>query len=436
MIQRLRHLAGYARTAGIGNALIYAFYRVFPAPFALLTERVRHNPASQAITPGYFDSLLRGVLDHEPWATVGGLDAAGSNLAIADAAIWFVPDWSNVWGGGHYTLFRFANYFASRGVPNLIYVYNNQRHGSPAYLQRDLERALNPCRLEVIVDAKHLPRCAAAIATTWQSAYNVRAFPFAKRKFYFMQDYESQFYAYGTQSLQALATYSFGFEGITGGEWLKRCYESHGGAAFAYNFAADREIFYPRRTPAQVRPEVKRLFFYGRPSTERRCFELGMASLKLIAESFPQVEIVIAGLELQSRPPFKATLMGNMSLSDTGRLYRRCDAGLAFSATNLSYLPVELMASGVPVLTNRGPQVEWHCRHGENAYLVDPTPTSVLRGFAELRESLELRQRLVDGGLRTMAALSWEKEMFKVFNKMNLHKEDTRSRSIDAASAR
>lgn len=435
MIGKLRRWADYVRTAGIANASLYAMYRAYPAPFALLTERIRHNPASPAITPGYFENLFRNVFDYASWESFGGSDFA-SQPTHEDAAVWFVPDWSNVWGGGHYTLFRFANYFSSRGVPSLIYVYNNQRHDSPACLQRDLERALRPCRLEVILDTKHLPRCTAAIATTWQSAYHVRAFPFAKRKLYFVQDYESQFYAYGTPSLQAMATYAFGFEGITGGGWLKHCYESHGGVAFAYNFAADREIFYPHGNPARVRPNVQRLFFYGRPSTERRCFELGMASLKLISETFPEIEIVIAGLELQSRPPFKATLMGNMTLSDTGNLYRRCDAGLAFSATNLSYLPVELMASGVPVLTNRGPQVEWHCRHGENAYLVDPTPTSVLDAFTELQMSRELRQRLVDGGLRMMAALSWEEEMRKVFDMIGLQSDTATSRSPTAALQR
>ncbi|XBS69865.1 glycosyltransferase [Acerihabitans sp. KWT182] len=114
-------------------------------------------------------------------------------------------------------------------------------------------------------------------------------------------------------------------------------------------------------------------------------------------------------------PPFKATLMGNLSLEETGDLYRSCDVGMAFSGTNLSYLPVELMASGVPVITNNGPQVEWHCRHGINAYLADPVPHAMLDAFSSLYHDSALRQRLVDGGLATMEPISWEQQMDGIY---------------------
>jgi glycosyltransferase involved in cell wall biosynthesis len=231
-----------------------------------------------------------------------------------------------------------------------------------------------------------------------------------------MQDYESMFYASGSASMQANATYGFGFKGITGGSWLRSQYESHGGEAIEYRFAADRTIFFPSSNKGTVRSAVKRLFFYGRPSTERRCFELGIAALALIAEKYPEVEIVIAGLDLQSKPHFPAVLLGNMSLAGTGDLYRTCDIGMAFSATNLSYLPVELMASGVPVISNNGPHIEWHCEHLKNSYLVEPVPEAVLEGFDKLYGDIELRQSLVDGGLATMSELTWDDQMSKTFS--------------------
>ncbi|PKU25396.1 glycosyltransferase family 4 protein [Telmatospirillum siberiense] len=364
-----------------------------------------------------YQRIFDSVYHFKSWKEREGEAGAASSSRNTPEFIWFVPDWLNVWGGGHYTLFRFAQRFAERGGKHqIIYIYDNKRHSSPDHLQSELDFAIRNCKLEVIVDPKKLPPCEAVIATTWQSAYSVRAFPFAKNKFYFMQDYESLFYPWGTASMQANATYGFGFRGITGGTWLRQIYEGHGGVAENYRFAADKDIFYPASPGAKVRADVKRLFFYGRPSTERRCFELGMASLNKIAEIYPDVEIVIAGLDLDVPPPFKATLLGNQSLQATGDLYRSCDVGLAFSGTNLSYLPVELMACGVPVLTNRGPHVEWHCHHDENSYLIDPVPEAVVAGFQALYENLTLRQKLVDGGLKTMAGLSWENEMDKIYD--------------------
>lgn len=414
MLRNFRRWWAYAKSHGYTNATIYTLYKLSPARFILLEEMIRRNPTLSTASPRHFEHMLDDTFHFAEWSQFGGAKTAKSGNG--DCFIWFVPDWTNVWGGGHYTLFRFANHFAKSGTRNIIYIYNNRRHLSPAQLQQDLKKALSPCEIEVIVDPKHLPESSAAIATTWQSAFHVRAFPFAKKKFYFMQDYECLFYAFGSASMQANATYSFGFEGITGGGWLKSRYEAHGGNALAYRFAADRSIFYPSDKNGKINSKVRRLFFYGRPSTERRCFELGIASLKLISQRFPDVEIIIAGLDLQSPPPFKATLLGNMSLQETGNLYRTCDVGLAFSATNLSYLPVELMASGVPVLSNTGSQVEWHCKHGENSYLVDPVPEAVLDGFTRLYESTELRQRLVDGGIATMSTLTWDDQMTKIYD--------------------
>lgn len=396
---------------------MFAMYRLFPRSFSLLSEMATPNSAPQwtGLTAVNYEHTIKTVHDYRPWTAYGGLERPRRKAPDPRTFIWFVPDWLNVWGGGHYTLFRFANHFAKLGSHNIIYIYNNERHSSPAQLQAELDNALPDCKLQVVIDPKELPSCSGAIATTWQSAYDVRAYPFADRKFYFMQDYESQFYAHGTASMQANATYTFGFVGMTGGGWLKSRYQAHGGTAENYRFAADPGIFYPA-DGGRVRERVQRLFFYGRPSTERRCFELGIASLARIAEKYPEVEIVIAGLDLQVPPPFKATLMGNMSLAATGDLYRTCDVGMAFSGTNLSYLPVELMASGVPVISNNGPQVEWHCKHLENSYLCDPTPTSVLEAFDQLHGDRELRQRLADGGVATMKPLSWEAEMTKAYN--------------------
>jgi len=417
MKNKIRYFNLYAKEYGYGNAIVFAIFKLFPRLFVLLHQKV--NSGTNNVWPemATVDPVmsLNAVLDYKPWREFGGAAKPVETKDKRTTFIWFVPDWSNVWGGGHYTLFRFANHFAKFNTRNIIYIYNNERHSSPKQLQDELMGALPDCKLEVIIDPALLPACTGAIATTWQSAYDVRAFEFAAKKFYFMQDYESQFYAYGTASMQANATYGFGFTGITGGGWLKQCYESHGGSAKNYLFAADRKIFYPANNDGVVRNKVTKLFFYGRPSTERRCFDLGMASLLKISQQYPDVEIVIAGLDLKAKPPFPATLLGNMSLKDTGDLYRTCDIGMAFSGTNLSYLPVELMASGVPVISNNGPQVEWHCKHGENAYLADPTPEAMLEAFTALYTNQELRQKLVVGGLTVMEPLDWESQMTRIY---------------------
>ena len=357
-----------------------------------------------------------GIIDYFSWDEYGGEPVAADG---GDCFVWFVPDWLNVWGGGHFTLFRFADFFCRSGVRNIIFIYDNQRHKDGRFLEAELRAAIPGCKIEVIVNPKMLPKCRVALATTWQSAYHVRAFPFAERKFYFMQDYESYFYGFGTKSLQANKSYEFGFTGITSGKWLREIYESYGNKALEFIASTDRNIFYPNEPTATVRAEVKRVFFYGRPSTERRCFELGIMSLAFLSAKYPDVEILIAGLDLSERPPFRATLLGNLSLRETGELYRTCDVGIAFSGTNLSYLPIELMASGVPLITNRGPHVEWYCLDEKNCLSVDPVPRAVTAAFDRLYSDVSLRQAIVNGGLRTSAERNWEGEMAAILRFIN-----------------
>jgi O-antigen biosynthesis protein len=203
-----------------------------------------------------------------------------------------------------------------------------------------------------------------------------------------------------------------GFKGICGGDWLKSIFDRYGGQSIKFDFAVDRSIFYPG---GEVRERVSRLFFFGRPSSDRRMYELGVAVCRKIKEKYPDVEIVIAGLDGLDELPFPATYLGNLAIEKTGDLYRTVDVGLTFSGSNLSYLPVELMASGVPVLTNSGPQLSWFCKHLENCYAAQPMVSDFLRGFELLYSSRELRQKLVESGLRSVSHTTWQNEADKIF---------------------
>lgn len=329
------------------------------------------------------------------------------------AFVWYVPYWEHMWGGGHFTIFRFADFLSKMGNKNILYINGwNGRYKSPQQLKEEFKAAFgNDHKIEIIVDHRLIPSNHVAIATTWQSVYEVIKYSTFQKKFYFMQDYESYFYAFGTQSIQANATYELGFHGITGGTWLKECYEYHGGKANNYVFSVDKNIFFPKEN---LGSDIKRLFFYGRPSTERRCYELGVNILQQVSYYFPDIEILIAGLNNLKKLPFKAELLGNLTLKETGELYRTCDVGIALSATNLSYIPVELMACGVPVLTNHGKNVEWFCKDKVNSLVCDPFPSSFITALSELINSGDLRRQIVNGGLKTISQTSWEKEAKKI----------------------
>ena len=337
--------------------------------------------------------------------------------------VWFVPAWSNVWGGGHFTIFRFAH-LMSKSRRNVLYIYDNNGRFDDKYFIASLNQAFPGNKLEVWVDPKQIQSSIIPIATTWQSVYSLLNYSSSKLpKFYFMQDYESWFYAHGTESMQAQASYEQGLIGITGGPWLLSKFQEHGGEGLNYMFTVDHDIFYPLESHPK---SVRRIFFYGRPSTERRCFELGIAALKIVKERNPEIEIVFAGLGGISNVGFEATFMGNVPLPELGDLYRSCDLGLALSGTNLSYLPVELMACGIPVVTNSGPHVEWYCKNEENSLVAAPFPSSIASAITRLIEDSDLRAHLRHMGLEKSKMTNWvtESENIQKFIEKNISEND------------
>jgi glycosyltransferase involved in cell wall biosynthesis len=333
-------------------------------------------------------------------------------LERATPYVWYVPAWTNVWGGGHFTLFRYAN-LMSKLRPQIIYIYNNQGRFSKNYFKDSLQVAFPDNTITILTDPSELPSVSIPIATTWQSVFSLLKTTSSDTgpRFYFMQDYENLFYSHGTESMQAIDSYEHGLIGITGGPWLLSQFRKHGGDGMNYQFTTDAKIFFPAE---KIRRSVKRIFFYGRPSTERRCFELGVETLRLLKSKYPEIEIVVAGLDGIGPLGFDATLSGSVPLPELGNLYRSCDIGLALSGTNLSYLPVELMAVGVPVVTNGGPHVEWYCEDGVNSLVAPPFPTEMLKRIEMLIQDEELRLKLRENGLKKSRETSWELEAEKI----------------------
>jgi len=264
-----------------------------------------------------------------------------------------------------------------------------------------------------------VPYADLAFASTWQSAYYVVKFNKTRGKYYFIQDFEPYFYPAGTSFALAENTYKWRIPAITFGQWLSNLYvENYNSIAQDFIPCADQKIFKP--ILGSPRDEVQRLFFFARPISERRAFEIGINTLKKIKNKYPSLEIVIAGsigINLDKYSiPFAFKDHGSLTLEETAKLYQGCDIGLCFSITNLSFLPLELMASGCLAITNRGPTVEWLLKDNFNCLLADPLPSSLAEKFDLAIGSYELRKRIFDEGLRTINSTSWEKEFERVIN--------------------
>ncbi len=339
---------------------------------------------------------------------------------------WFVPGFHLVWGGGVHTLLRFADYLArSHGVQSTFCVFDSE---DPAVVERVREGIAEafPALEGVSVTAKGegLPACDAAIATAWESAWRLVRFRGARAKFMFVQDWEPDFYPAGSASAMLTEAARLGIPGIVNSPALADSYRAHGSPAVSFTPAVDTQRFRPAQTTA---PGPVRIFFYGRPSTPRNAFGLGLATLRLVKERHGDaVQIVCAGEDFSPGQFGVADVLDNLgqldSLDRVADLYRSCQVGLVFMLTrHPSYQPLEFMASGVVTVSNENPHTTWLLHHDENALLAPPVPALVANQIGRLVEETGLRERLARAGRITVESVEWEEQFERAWQSATGH---------------
>jgi glycosyltransferase involved in cell wall biosynthesis len=341
---------------------------------------------------------------------------------------WLMPHFEHILVGGVRTITAFADYFRRvKGVRSRLIVYN-PRDTAETYHQR-LTTAFPGYPEEDLIaladrDIQAIPDADAIVATFWPSVYLALKFNRTRAKFYFAQDIESRFYASGTEAALADATYQFGFYGICNSPGVGEIYRALSGApTVAFWPAVDHSAFHPLPPgePKHAPGEPKQVVFYGRPERARNAFALGLEALARVKATLGDgVRIVSAGAEWDPAK-FGAKdviqVLGLLpTLESVGDLYRRCDAGLILMMTSHpSYQPLEYMACGCPTVTNYTAANRWLFRDGDNCLLCEPSISCLTEGLLAALTDERLNARIVEGGLRTVAGSSWEREMERVF---------------------
>ncbi|HYO58511.1 glycosyltransferase [Archangium sp.] len=370
---------------------------------------------------------LLDALDHTPEQSRASREEEPRRLQALRArgrlerVTWFVPAFGHPFAGIH-TIFRFAEVLQRRhGVQSDFVVYDKPEAHPAEFSQRVahiLGRQDAPFRvLKRPEEVAELPPCDLAIATWWTSAYRVLHHPRAAARAYFVQDYEPLFMPAGTLSALAEQTYRLGFHGIFNGPGLRDYVTSrYPMTGCAFEPTVDHSLFHDRRP---VRSGPVRVFFYGRPGNDRNAFELGLAALsRLKRELGAAVEIVSAGAVWTPEDYGVRGVIHNLGVlpyEQTAALYRECDVGLCFMLTHHpSYLPLEMMASGVTVVTNDNPSNHWLLDHGRNCLLTEPTVSGVVAALRQAVTEPSLRALLGAQASARIHRTTWEAEVERV----------------------
>ncbi|MDO8615950.1 MAG: methyltransferase domain-containing protein [Dehalococcoidia bacterium] len=318
---------------------------------------------------------------------------------------WVIPTFGE--GGGLRTIFRFVAFLEGHGFRQRIY---EMPVGRPARRSREelrslIRRSFGLSLRDVFLDFEEMEPSDITFATSWHTAYPVLKFEATRKKCYFVQDFEPFFAPVGTESALTENTYRFGFHGVTAGRWLcDKLSADYGMTCDYFDLAVDRRVYFPK----DMGPRRK-LFFYARPATPRRGFELGVKALEIFHSRNRGYQIVVAGGDVGGDPfPFPATNAGYVSEDKLNDLYNQSAAALVISLTNCSLLPLEIMATGCPVVTTIGDNNE-KVLPPDSAILAVPSPQHLAQALEDAVKR-PARKELIAAAER----YSWEEQGEKV----------------------
>lgn len=318
--------------------------------------------------------------------------------------------------GGHRTIMRFIYNLEKLGFECRLIFIEELPLRNKKYIKEKLGREFFPIKADIYLPNELIPPAHFTIATEWETAYWVKNFSETIHKCYFVQDFEPWFHPKGSKYIFAEETYRFNFKGITAGDWLKEKLEKeYGMISTSFKFSFDKELHYPLKKIKQNK-NIKRprILFYARPSTSRRGFELGILVLAKIKSVIKDAEIVFIGEEkINYDVPFEYENFGSVSHKKLPEIYRSCDLALIISLTNLSLLPTELMACGVPVVSNDSETVSWFL-NSNNSVIGKPTQDSLANSIIEFLNNPSRALKLINHGLSEVENISWENEAKKV----------------------
>lgn len=324
---------------------------------------------------------------------------------------WVVPDF-RAGSGGHMTIFRMVRYLEQFGHRCTVWIEEAVFHDTPLEAWETIVKSFQCVEAEVrfVGDDLHQTSGDVIIATGWSTAWTIKDVKGFKTSMYFVQDHEPEFYPTGAMSNLARQTYDFDFGCICASPWLENLMQTrYGRWAQGFYLAYEPEQYFVDETIDKTQKGNLKIAVYGRAHTDRRCVQLALAGLQILAGKRTDFEVHFFGQDDLpfNEAPFKAYNHGVLSSEALSALYNECDLGICFSGTNYSLVPQEMMACGLPL-------VEFNTESTQVIFpkstvtLAGPAPVDIASKLDKLMDSESKRDRQRKAALKWVQKFSWK----------------------------
>ncbi len=335
-----------------------------------------------------------------------------SNIASVKVITFVVPGIYKG-SGGMTSILRIGSYLANEGYQVQYVNYTAQ---SEADMQRQAPACLAQCRGTFLEKGKmNQLETDVVIATSWVSVY------YAKKikgyKMYFIQDYEPYFEKFGEKFLLAKKTYEFGFHMISLGQWNKKkilheCEKVNESEIDIIEFPYSPEEYKWKERNYQTYSQRKqfKVVVYIK-NEDKRLPNLIQIMWKHAVESLLekgiQMDVLFFGMNPDD-PVLVGKNLGKLDKKELEQLYQNADFGMVASMTNISLVPYEMIATGLPVIEFQdGSFTDFF--PADTAILVDFSYRDLVEGIMQCLQNPHKLLAMQKKAGEAISGLGWDK---------------------------
>lgn len=277
-----------------------------------------------------------------------------NELVKCDTMMFVMPSMEK-FSGGCTSVLRLASYLSELEFKVCLGICGDQ---SKQEFKEAAKYNLNGFSVEVLDRSELYHRISdIVVATSWHSVYAVKQLK--GYKMYFVQDYEPYFYNFDERYLLAQKTYELGFHMVSLGIWnkkeiLKNIRQDASINIDCIDFPYEKKEYRKVARNYSEYPGKKKIVMavYIKAAGKRipNIIEYMLMKVKdKFKENNMELELLFYG-EVKEYHLNCGKNLGKLGKDELEALYAAADFGMSASMTNISLVPYEMMATGLPLI--------------------------------------------------------------------------------------
>lgn len=328
-----------------------------------------------------------------------------------DELLWFIPSFKYVTEDILYNLFMLPNFLSEiEGSNNILVLDNiNQKSEVTKYIETNFPNM----KFKIVSNLDNISEVNAAFCLDWKTAYKLLKFNKCESKFYILDDDYV-----GENNLLKNQSYHFNFIGISNSQNVISKYGEFNNSVKYISPSVNENCYFFDKNIDKINRSV---FFHAENLSDNE-FLIAVEILKIVKEYFGKgIKIFVEGKEFDSSKYGLDDVVVNLGIikssCELSKYYKQSLVVLNLvNSSNIIYKILNSMACGCVNITPFNDNLPIFLRDSENIIFTKNSITCIAEDVIRILHDVNLREKLVNNGLKLINQLSDENNLHELVN--------------------